>query len=184
MRKLALVLTASLVAAPGCVGGGQQCPDLAHVVAGDFGREGGTLWWTLEVAALPDQVTFNQVAVPPGFLEYRWAVDIDSDRNNQIDLSVAVSHFVLPGTMQVTTPNILSVATADLWEVEHGTDGTIISNTIGDVTATITGNSFRFEVAASEAPRLAVVSDASQSSWTTFYRWGAGDGEQCEETLR
>ena len=59
-----------------------------------------------------------------------------------------------------------------------------MSNTIGDVTATITDNTFRFEVAASEAPGLAVVSDRSQSTWTTFYRWAGGDLNQCEETWR
>jgi hypothetical protein len=184
MSKSAMLLATSLAATLGCVGGGQSCPDLAHIVAGGFERTTDTLSWTLEVADLPDEITFNQTAVPPSFLEYRWAVDIDSDRNRQPDLSVAISHFVLSGTMPVTTANILSVAAADLQEVEHLPDGTIVSSTIGDIAATITGNTFRFEVAATEAPGLAVVSDASQSTWTTYYRWGAEDGDQCEETLR
>ena len=39
------------------------------------------LWWTLEVEEIPAELTFNQADVPGNFLEYRWAVDIDSDRD-------------------------------------------------------------------------------------------------------
>ena len=66
------------------------CEPFVHIVAGDFGRTADTLWWTLEVEEIPDELTFNALTVPPGFLEYRWAVDIDSDRNGAVDLRASV----------------------------------------------------------------------------------------------
>ena len=181
MWKPVCLLAASLAAAVGCTGGGSwNCEDaFVHIVAGDFGRTADTLWWTLEVADIPAELRFNQLSVPPNTLEYRWAVNMDSDRNGQTDLSAAVSYFTMPGTPVIDATDILSVARADLWEVEGA-----LSSTIGAVTATITDNTFRFEVTASEAPGLAVVNDRSQSTWTTFYRWAGGDLNQCEETWR
>jgi hypothetical protein len=176
----AVMMLATLTAAAGVgCGGAVRCDPIAHIVAVDFGRTADALWWTLEVEDIPDLVTFNQISVPPDYLEYRWAVDIDSDRSGQPDLSVAVSHFVRFGAMRVMTPDILSVAQADLWAVNGA-----VSSTIGDITATITDNTFRFEVAANEAPGLAVVSDRRQSTWTTSYRFGGEPGDQCEEMVR
>jgi len=180
MPKPAVLLVTSLAAAAiGCGGAEVTCDPFVHIVAGDFGRTADTLWWTLEVADIPAALRFNALSVPPDFLEYRWAIDIDSDRSGQTDLSAAVTHFTMEGAAPIDTGNILSVARADLWEVAGA-----VSSTIGAVNATITGATFRFEVAASEAPGLAVVTDRSQSTWTTFYRWAGGDLNQCAETRR
>ena len=83
------------------------------------------------------------------------------------------------GATPIETADVLSVARADLWQV---TDDT--SRAIAAVNATLTDDTFRFEVAASAAPGLAVVSDRSQSTWTTLYRFGGGPLEQCEERWR
>jgi hypothetical protein len=177
---VASLLPLSLAAALGCGGGrgNWDCDPFAHIVMGDFGRTADTLWWTMQVEHIPDQLMFNQLAVPPNHLEYRWAVDVDSDRNGHADLSVALSHFTVLGATPIAT-DILSVAQSNLWEVNGA-----VASTIGDVTTTITENTFRFEVAASEAPGLAVVSDRSQSTWTTLHRFGGEPPDQCEESWR
>ena len=177
-----LLGAASLVVAIGCIGCGGgvvTCDGFVHIVAGDFGRTADTLWWTLEVEDIPDTLRFNSLFVPPGFLEYRWAVDVDSDRNGRTDLSVDVINYTMLGATPVDTADILSVAREDLWEVTGDT-----SRPIGEITATLTDNTFRFEVASSAAPGLAVVSDRSQSTWTTFYRFGGGPLDQCGERWR
>lgn len=174
LLPLAVVATAS-----GCSRPAVTCEPFVHIVAGDFGRTADTLWWTLEVEDIPDTLRFNALSVPPGLLEYRWAIDIDSDRSGQTDLSVAVTHFTMPEVAPIDTANILSVARADLWQVTGDSAKTIVP-----VNATLTDNTFRFEVASSAAPGLAVVSDRSQSTWTTFYRWAGGDLNQCAETWR
>ena len=63
------------------------CPPFATIVAGDFGYLGDTRWWTLEVEQIPATFTVNQSEVPVNFLEYRWAVDIDSDGDVDMVLS-------------------------------------------------------------------------------------------------
>ena len=164
----------------GCGGGLVMCEDtFVHIVAGDFGRTADTLWWTLEVEDIPATLRFNQLSVPAGDVEYRWAVDVDSDRNGRTDLSVAIINYRMLGATPIETANVLSVARADLWQV---TDDT--SRAIAAVNATLTDDTFRFEVAASAAPGLAVVSDRSQSTWTTLYRFGGGPLDQCEERWR
>ena len=183
MRSAAAALLLLPLAVPaiasGCSRPAVTCDPFVHIVAGDFGRTADTLWWTLEVADIPDTLRFNALSVPPGFLEYRWAIDIDSDRSGQTDLSVAVTHFTMPDAAPIDTGNILSVALAYLWQVTGDASKTIV-----DIDVTITDNTFRFEVASSAAPGLAVVSDRSQSTWTTFYRWAGGDLNQCAETWR
>jgi hypothetical protein len=180
MRAAAASLLLAVAAtASGCDRAAVACDPFVHIVGGDFGRTADTLWWTLEVEDIPDTLRFNALSVSPGFLEYRWAIDIDSDRSGQTDLSVAVTHFTMPDAEPIDTGNILSVARAYLWQVT-GDD----AKTIVDINATLTDNTFRFEVASSEAPGLAVVSDRSQSTWTTFYRFADGPLNQCEERWR
>jgi len=174
-----LLLATATTTAIGCGGAVVTCETFVHIVGGDFGRTADRLWWTLQVEDIPATLRFNQLSVPPGFLEYRWAVDIDSDRNGQTDLSAAVINYTMVGATAIETADVLSVARADLWEVTGET-----SRPIGDVDATLIDDTFRFEVAASAAPGLAVVSDRSQSTWTTFYRFGGGPLDQCEERWR
>ena len=180
MRAAVASLLLPLAAtASGCSRAEMTCDPFVHIVAGDFGRTTDTLWWTLEVADIPDTLRFNALSVPPGLLEYRWAIDIDSDRSGQTDLSAAVTHFTTQDAAPIDTPDILSVALAYLWQVTGDS-----SKTIAPMNATLTGNTFRFEVASSAAPGLAVVSDRSQSTWTTFYRFAGGPLDQCEEQWR
>ena len=114
------------------VPGRTECPKFAHIVAGDFGRTGDMLWWTLEVEEIPAEMTFNQADVPGNFLEYRWAVDIDSDRNGAVDLRASVEHFALLAGTQVTTADILSQTNHNLLEVRGG-----VAVVVGTIDASI-----------------------------------------------
>jgi hypothetical protein len=174
------VALAICVLGAGC-SAAQGCPPFAHIVAGDFGRTADTVWWTLEVEQLPDTLTFNQGGVPAYFLEYRWAVDIDSDRNGAVDLRAAIEHFVMINAdpVVVAGTQLLSQTSEDLLEVMGG-----LSSTIGGITASITGNTFRLEAAANETPGLATVTERAQSTWTTSYRSGAEIDDQCDEQYR
>ena len=179
MRRLLLGMLVGLVA--GCGGGGggsgSTCPPFTQIVAGDFGQTGARLWWTLEVAEIPAMLTFNQAAVGANFMEYRWAVELDSDRNGEADLQVAAMYFKQSST-EIITRDILSVTQEDLWAVT-GT-GTA---TIGSIDATLTGNTFRFEVDVAADPGLALVTERGQSTWTTFHKFGPGMADQCQDQL-
>jgi hypothetical protein len=178
MRRSLVGMLVGLVA--GCGGGGgsgSSCPPFAQIVAGDFGQTGARLWWTLEVAEIPAMLTFNQAAVGADFMEYRWAVDLDSDRNGEPDLQVAVMHFKQSGA-EIIARDILSVTQEDLWAVTGA--GT---STIGSIDVTLTANTFRFEVDVAEDPGLALVTERGQSTWTTYHRFGAGLGDQCQDRL-
>ena len=155
------------------------CPKFAHIVAGDFGREDQTLWWTLQVEALPAELTFNQPDVPSGFLEYRWAVDLDSDRDGNIDLRVSIDHFAMAGAVPITTDDILSQTNHNLREVMDG-----VATVVGPIAASIEGNTFRFEATTALAFGLGSVSARDQSTWLTVYRSGAAPEDQCEERSR
>jgi hypothetical protein len=174
-EKAALLAIALSVGAAGCLAQ-DGCPPFAHIQSGDFGRTGDALWWTLQVEDLSGGLTFNQSAVPANFLEYRWAIDIDSDHDGDVDLRAAIEHFVLINTAAVTTTDILSQTSEDLWQVMGA-----VSSSIGTFTASIDGNTFRFDTTTAAAPALAGVTDRAQSSWKTVYRSGADPEDQCDE---
>jgi len=178
--RSAVSAVAVLVLAGGGLGCASDpiCPSFVHIAGGGFARAGNTLSWTLQVEELPTDLTFNQSAVPAYFLEYRWAVDVDSDLDGSIDLRLALEHFAEQGGSPVTTA-ILSATSKDLLEVQGG-----VASTVGTFTATIDANTFTFETPATAAPGLSNVSARGQSTWTTSYRWGADPEDQCDEQLR
>jgi hypothetical protein len=170
MQAIRLAIAITLLGA-GCAAN-DACPSFAHIIAGD--------WWTLEVEQLSGQkLTFNQADVPANFLEYRWAIDVDSDRDGAVDVRAAIEHFVMMGAAPVTTTDVLSQTTDDLWHVT----GSVASN-VGTFTATLTGDTFRFETTTSGAAGLADVMDRAQSTWNTVYRSGAEPDDQCDEQWR
>lgn len=174
----ALGLGLTIAGSLGCGGGGSgsSCPAFAHIVGGAFGQAGDRLWWTLEVAAMPATLTFDQADVPANVLEYQWAVDLDPDRNGAPDLRVAISHFRQSGASETSAADILSVTSEDLWTI-FGAG----SSTSGSIDVTLTGNTFRLEAAIAEDPGLAQITERSQSTWTTFHKFGRGLGDQCED---
>ena len=185
MRRCPVVFAACAVGVAatgaGCLGDSDACPPFAHIVAADFGREGDELWWTLEVEEIPAELTFNQPDVPADFLEYRWAVDIDSDRNGVVDLRAAIEHSPLMGAGSVTVAgaDILSQTEERLRVVMNG-----LSTVAGPITASLTGATFRLATPTAGAAGLAAVTDRAQSTWTTSYRWGAHPEDQCDEAFR
>ncbi len=165
----------------GCLGD-PPCPKFVRIVAGDFGRAGDALWWTLTVEEIPAALTFNQLDVPSNFLEYRWAVDVDSDRDGAVDLRASIEHFAVMGASPVTTGDaseILAQTNHNLLEVRGG-----LATVAGTVGASIDGNSFRFDTTTAAAAGLAAVTDRGQSTWTTTYRSGAELEDQCDESFR
>lgn len=178
-RTIVGVLLVTVAGVGACGGGsGSDCPGFAQIVAGDFGRTGDRVWWTLEVAGVPATLTFNQADVQPFVLEYDWGVDIDSDDNGATDLRVAVMHFRQSGAAEITTGDILSVTSENLWTVSGPA-----STASGNIDVTITGNTFRLEADVTEDPSLALVTVRGQSTWTTFHKFGPGLAEQCEDRL-
>jgi hypothetical protein len=176
----ALGLTLMIALGCGCGGGGgSSCPAFAQLVAGDFGRAGDMLWWTLEVAAIPGEMIFNRDAVPAFVLEYSWAVDVDADGDGATDLRPAVTYYKRDTGGQVHTADILSVTMEDLWAVEGP-----VSSTTGSVGVTLTGSTFRFETTVAEDAALAGVTTRSQSTFTTYHTFGRGLGDHCEDQLR
>jgi hypothetical protein len=171
------VVVCALAAGAGC-GGDAVCPPFAHIVGVGFARTGDMLSWTLEVEELPAQLTFNQSAVPAYFLEYRWAVDLDSDLDGSVDMRVALEHFAVSGAAPVTA-GILSQTSRDLLEVQGP-----VASTVGTFTATIDTNTLTFETTTTESAGLSSVSARGQSTWTTSYRWGADPEDQCDEQFR
>jgi hypothetical protein len=179
MRSFLRAVAVLVLAAGGLgCGGDAVCPSFVHIVGGEFARTGNMLSWTLQLEELPAELTFNQAAVPSFFLEYRWAVDLDSDLDGSVDLRVALEHFAESGAAPVTTA-ILSGTSKDLLEVQGA-----VASTVGTFTATVDTNTFTFETPATAAPGLANVSARGQSTWTTSYRWGADPDDQCDEQLR
>jgi hypothetical protein len=179
VRAIALCVLGTAVA--GCLGE-PDCPKFTHIVAGDFGRTGDTLWWTLKVEDLPLQMTFNQADVPGNFLEYRWAIDVDSDRDGAVDVRASVDHFAVLNGVPVTTAStidILSQTNHHLLEVTGG-----LGLDVASISATISDTAFRFETTTAASDRLAAVTGREQSTWTTVYRYGAAPEDQCDESFR
>jgi hypothetical protein len=176
-----LVGWALVAGSTGCFSS-DACPKFAHIVGGDFGRSGDVAWWTLQVEELPAELTFNQRDVPAGFLEYRWAVDLDSDRDGDVDLRVSIDHFAVMNGIPVTVSaaNLLSQTNENLREVAGGV-ATVIAPITGAIAAP---NVFRFQAPIAAAPGLAAISDREQSTWLTVYRSGAAVEDQCDERFR
>jgi hypothetical protein len=174
-----IALCALGAAAAGCLSG-VDCPKFTHIVASDFGRSGDTLWWTLKVEELPPQMTFNQADVPGNFLEYRWAVDVDSDRDGAVDLRASVDHFAVLNGVPITSTDILAQTNHHLLEITGGLglDVASINASFSDATT------FRLETTTAASARLAAVTGREQSTWTTVYRFGADPEDQCDEAFR
>jgi len=169
------MICAVAVCASGCLAE-PVCPPFATIVSGDFGYLGDTRWWTLQVEQIPAKLTFNQSGVPANFLEYRWAVDIDSDGDGVVDLRASIDHFAVPDAAPVTTSDILGETNHRLLAVMGGT-----ASEIASINASLTDNTFRFEATTAEAAGLATVTDRAQSLWKTSYRADADVEEQCDD---
>ena len=178
--KLAVPAVAAACLLSGCLTE-DACPNFAHIVGADFGRTDDRLWWTLQVEGLPPQLTFNQREVPGGFLEYRWAVDLDSDRDGATDLRVSIDHFaVLNGVpMTVASGNLLSQTNENLRDVMDG-----VAVVVAPIDASLSGTTFRFEASEAIAAGLATITDRAQSTWLTTYRSGAELEDQCDDRFR
>src|SRR5262249_39546678 len=98
------------------------------------------------------------------------------DRDGAVDLRPAIDHFVMINTAPVTTADILSQTSENLWQVMGS-----LASSVGTFTASIDGNTFRFETTTAAAPGLAGVTDRAQSTWKTVYRSGADPEDQCDE---
>jgi hypothetical protein len=178
-RRVLALCAFAFSGASGCLSD-EGCPKFAHIAAVDFGRAGETLWWTLRVEELPKELTFNQLDVPAGFLEYRWAVELDSDYDGAVDLRVSIDHFAASGGLPITTADILSQTNENIRAVTGG-----MAEVIGPIVAAISAkNTFRFETTTATAAGLASVTDRAQSTWLTVYRSGAAPEDQCDERFR
>jgi hypothetical protein len=167
-----LVLAVVLVTA--CHDDRDRCADYVTISNGTFERIGPKLKWTLEVAALPAELTFNRAAVPDSVAEYLWAVDIDPDQDGHRDWQVAVSHFKAAGGTEVTSGDLLGQTKQQLLQVDGA-----VSTVAGDVDVTLTGRTFTFLLDESAGPDLPGVINRAQSSWTTLERFGAAPDDQC-----
>lgn len=172
-------MTATVLMVAACGGDdGSDCPAYANIVGGTFARTGAMTTWTMELEELPATLPFDQTDVPANVLEYEWAIDLDPDSDGERDLELAVQHFRFSNATEMEKP-ILAGTQQDLWTIT-GPSGSIS----GDITATIAGNVITFVVEDSEDPMLPMVTMASQGTWSTFTKFGAALGDQCEDTFK
>ncbi|MBS1120255.1 MAG: hypothetical protein H6Q90_2483 [Deltaproteobacteria bacterium] len=155
---------------------GDRCTDYMTITNGAFVRIGPKLKWTLEVVAIPPELTFNRAAVPDGVVEYLWAIDLDPDQDGHRDWQVAVSHFKGAAGAEVTTGDLLSETQEELLAVEGA-----VSTVTGSVDVTLVNSTFTLLLDESAGPDLPGVINPAQSSWTTLERFGATTDDQCED---
>jgi hypothetical protein len=156
-------------------GPGAGCPGFTEIVDGTFSRMATQLTWTLEVASIPPEFTFDRTGIPSFVLEYGWGVDVDTNGDNQRDWEVAAKHFKLDGAERVTT-DPLSITQENLWRVAGAG-----ASLAGSVNASLAGSTFTFQLDMSEDPDLANITTASQSTWTTFHQRGMNLSDQCAD---
>jgi hypothetical protein len=176
--RMRWILIASLLAACGGSDGG-SCPEYMQISNGTFSKTPTTLTWTLEVVALPATLTFNQADVPTNYREYQWGVEIDTDHNGEPNFEVSATHSRQNGAAEIVTGDILSVTQEDLWTVQGNAEFAS-----GDITASLSGNTFTFSVLVSEDPGLADVTDVGQSTWITSSVSGSGLSDQCTDSWK
>lgn len=170
------LLTLALI---GCGGDGGSCPEYVQIVGGDFTRTGTTLTWTMEVAGIPETLTFDREGVPANIAEYDWEINVDADGDSATDLELSIVHYRRTDAPETITGDILSVTQEGLWEV-FGAGASLA----GSIDASLAGTTFTFTVDESEHAALATVTDASQSTWTTFHRYGPSITDQCEDSFQ
>ncbi len=159
------------------IGCGDDCPDFTQIQGGTFSRTADALTWTLQVASIPAELTFDQADVPTFVEEYKWGVDIDANGDGTYELQVMTNHYKVQGPERVVTDIVTASQTA-LWRVE-GAVGTII----GGATATISDNTFTFVVLEMEdASLMGVQPSTSRFVWRTGYQYGP-IGDRCEDSF-
>jgi len=164
------------VIALGCGGGDSDCPDFAQIRGGTFSRTADTLTWTLEVAGIPAELTFDQSAVPSFVEEYSWGVDIDANGDGTHEWEVAAKHYKMDGPERMVT-DVIGATQTDLWRIE-GAAGTIA----GSLDATLSGNTFTFTLDAGEDAGLDMVQASSKFVYRTAYQHG-GLTDRCEDSF-
>ena len=172
MRRIWLL---GILAACSGDGGGDNCPAYANIVGGTFARSGAMTSWTMELESLPATLPFDQADVPANVLEYRWAIDLDTNSDGTADLQLAVQHFRMSGATELEK-DVIAGTQQDLWTV-MGAAGSLS----GDITASVAGNVITMVVQDAEDTKLPMVTAASQGSWLTFTKFGMSLGDQCED---
>jgi len=150
-----------------------------RIAGGTFTRIGPKLKWTLEVVAMPPELTFNRDSVPADITEYSWAVDLDPDRDGKRNWQVAASHFKVTNSTEVTTANILAQTQKDLWQVDGA-----LATSVAAADITLTENTFTMIIDENDGADLVNMVDTSQSTWNTFHRFGASLDDQCVDRFQ
>jgi hypothetical protein len=150
-----------------------------QIAGGTFAATSTSLTWTLDVVGLPATLTFDQAAVPANYVEYEWGVDLDSDGDGKPNFQVSAQHVRMAGAPELVTGDILAATQENLWTVQGA--GSIAT---GPITATLAGTTFTFTVQLTEYPALAAITDASQSTWSTYSMSGSDPGDQCTDTWK
>lgn len=165
------------VVAIGCGGGeGSNCPEFAQIQGGTFSRTADTLTWTLEVAAIPAELTFDQSEVPSYVEEYSWSVDIDANGDGTRELEIAAKHYKRDGPERTVT-DLVTATMNNLWRIE-GPVATIVG--LADVT--LSGSTFTFAIDSDEDDGLDLVTPSSKFVWRTTYQYGRL-GDRCEDSF-
>jgi len=165
----------SVLAACGSDDGGSDCPAYANIVGGTFARAGAMTTWTMELEELPATLPFDKTDVPSNILEYRWAVDFDTNNDGTTDLQASASHYKMSNAVEMEQ-SILMGTQQDLWTVT-GPAGSVS----GDVMMTVAGNVITFVVEDAEDPMLPMLTSASQGTLKTFVQLGAALSNQCKD---
>ncbi len=99
-----------------------------------------TIMCRMKLRNLPEELTFNQSQVKDNILEYKWALEIDTDGDNRMDYEISVRRFKVPNQPEIVG-DILTNTQENIWKIQGKS-----TKVVALVQATIADDSIIMEI--------------------------------------
>ncbi|NQX82010.1 MAG: hypothetical protein HRT66_08465 [Flavobacteriaceae bacterium] len=143
-----------------------QIPEFIDIVDARTSIEGNMITSTITIKELPVSLDFYSNELSVNSLEYKWSVYFDINNDNIDDYSFSISNYKFSSQEQ-TYGYTLDNTQHSIWAI---TDG--VGSHIGEVNASITGNTITLEVNTNHYDLLKTITDQSSISYRTYYNNG------------
>jgi len=99
-----------------------------------------TIMCRMKLRNLPEELTFNPSQVKDNILEYKWALEIDTNGDNRMDYEISVRRFKVPNQPEIVG-DILTNTQENIWKIQGKS-----TKVVALVQATIADDSIIMEI--------------------------------------
>ena len=139
------------------------------MVGAEVTASGSDFVFRMELSSLPTSLAYGNPAVGADYVEYEWALDIDTEGNGSYELSLTLSYWKAEGA-KPGKGHVLAFCTAGLWKVTPSS-GELLDDEVG---VEVDGNVIVFTVSGSSLLRDSRLGPRSSFCARTYLDYGNG----------